>query len=103
MLLVGVCAMRPNNQPRLLSAASNSARSYGPYPTSSACSTAGRSSPVFSIALASLSLAMMCSGLCFLRHLDFIESLLPHGGIDIHTDWIRISQAGHGGLDGTAT
>jgi uncharacterized coiled-coil DUF342 family protein len=26
--------------------------------------------------------------------LDVIESLLPHRGIDLHTDWIRISKAG---------
>jgi site-specific DNA recombinase len=27
--------------------------------------------------------------------LDVIESLLPHRGIDLHADWIRISKAGH--------
>jgi hypothetical protein len=27
--------------------------------------------------------------------LDVIESLLPVGGIDLQTDWIRISKAGH--------
>jgi hypothetical protein len=27
--------------------------------------------------------------------LDVIESLLPRRGIDLHTDWIRISKAGH--------
>jgi hypothetical protein len=26
--------------------------------------------------------------------LDVIESLLPRGGVDLHTDWIRISKAG---------
>ncbi len=53
-----------------------------------------KSFPAFSIASVSRSFTTICSGLCFFRRLDVIESLLPHRGIDLHTVWIRNSKAG---------
>ena len=44
--------------------------------------------------VASRSFATICPGLFLFRRSDVIESLLPRGGIDLHTDWIRNSQAG---------
>jgi hypothetical protein len=50
--------------------------------------------PALSIASASRSFATISSGRCFFRRLVVIESLLPKGVVDLHTDWIRISKAG---------
>jgi hypothetical protein len=61
---------------------------------SRACSIAGRSFAAFSIAFASRSFSTISSGLCFFRRLGVIESLLARKGFDLHTAWIRFSNAG---------
>jgi hypothetical protein len=68
--------------------------------TSKDCSTAAMSLPALSIASASRSFATISSGRCFFRRLSVIESLLPQGVVDLHTDWIRISKAGQGQFSG---
>jgi len=62
--------------------------------THKACSTAAKPLPALHIASASRSFAAISSGRCFFRRL-VIESLFAHWVVDLHTDWIRISKAGH--------
>jgi hypothetical protein len=65
--------------------------------THKACSTAAKPLPALHIASASRSFAAISSGRCFFRRL-VIESLFAHWVVDLHTDWIRISKAGHENL-----
>ena len=57
---------------------------------SPACSSASGCSPAISSASAARSFATLCG----FRRLAVVESVLPLGCIDLHTDWIRISKAG---------